>query len=320
MQANDVVWLAKQEGGCSAYGEALKILDKEGRDFQSVKTGNLFYHSGFLQKGDGSLIQISLLPLSSQNITTARKLIESASTILLTGTCYGRKGYVKLGDLIAVTGCYHIDKGAKRHMDGSVTYEAKVVSAQKDIQSLFLNIVVKHETPPSVPIATRRDWVLDYLKNAEKPIPLKELYPIGADPHANDLLKNKQWKKTVIFLRDMGMISIQNVVAELTEKGKEYCNSQKLESLAIPSLDCTIHSGNIVTSCAAHGDLTPEMWKKFETADFSPVIGLDQETYELLRDFPHLISLKTVKGFGAQDKGEALHTPSIKAALQLLKA
>lgn len=191
MQAmNSVVWFASLEGRHDAYLAACDALKLAGADMKSpYKEGNVYAEGILVGK---EKIRVFVF---SRSTSFAEDIARTAHSIFLTGTLAGRPGAVALGDVVAITGSYHIDRGARHSMDGTVEYNFAPRFATSDVKATLQELhkaKLEHNEALPVAINTRREWVLDYLYNANKPLPMQEIIPIACDDDADSETKNKQ--------------------------------------------------------------------------------------------------------------------------------
>ena len=181
-QIKNVVWFASSEGENCAFSAAQWAMENAGVKMQTCYSAKIPYREGILTRPDGCTIKVYILPLSGKFSEQARAIASNAHAILLSGTCVGRPGAVKLGDVIGVTGCYHIDTGARRGFDGNVEFNISPVFAAEAVRAQLQKIQknnIEHSHALPVSIETRRDWVLDYLNSANIALPKKEFFPIA---------------------------------------------------------------------------------------------------------------------------------------------
>jgi len=305
MQAtNTLLWFVDNNSTIAAR----QVLEAAGVRVETTysQRDRVPYSEGILQK-EKNAVRIILFPTTSATSPEAQELAKVANHLFLTGGLAGRPGQVKLGDVVAVAGCYHIDLGADRKMDGAVIHNFSPLFATAEVQATLRKLQFEQlQLEETLPVAlhTRRNWVLDYLMHAEKALPMQELFRIATDETADGETKNLQWKKTVLFLREMGFLTVENRQVELTEKGREHCGKYPPETYEAPTNQIRVKLANIITSSHTHAELEgSEDWIKFDKGEFSP-LGLDTDSYDMLRLYPKITILKAVSNFGAGDKGD----------------
>ncbi len=309
-----ILWFASQDGKNSPYSTALNHLNSDGAEIKLYRGNNLSYHEGTLTRSNGTLANIFLIPLSGKYQEFTYSVAKTANLILFSGTCCGRRGRVKIGDIIGLTRSYLINSVSTSSL--SAAREAiSVLTSLKDAK-------LEHPNAPNISIETRRDWVLDYLNNANKAVPLKELFRIASDEKADTATRNKQWQQTVRWLQQESFISSENTQTEITEKGRNYCNSNTLEAFAEQSPICTLHLGTIMNSPYIRNDLQSiDAWNKFDEPMLPPILGLDNDTYDLLKTYPQLIVIKAVKNFNGDEDDETntIQKVSTTAVMHIIK-
>lgn len=323
-QFKSVLWFANQEGENNPYTAAIWSLNDAGVKLNTNSSAKFPYSEGILSRPDGCPIKICLFPLLGKLSNQAEAIAKNANAILLSGTCTGRPGEVKLGDVIGVTSSYHMDRGAKHHFDGRVDFNISPVFASEAAKASLISLQktkLEHAEAIPVSIETRRDWVLDHLNTAKMALPKAEFFPLATDPSLEAGERNKQWQKCVIGLKEEGLISVENGQIALTSPGVDYCSKNVLASFVEQSKDITVNVGTIVTSSSKQANLQKkEDWTKFDT--LSPVIGLDNDAYDMLYQYPNLIVVKAVKRVGQEkvegDKNNLIQKAAARALMQVI--
>jgi hypothetical protein len=306
-----IVWFAPIKGGPNSA--AKQVLKEAGFILgeSCFLRGNLYYEGTHPDK------KVCVKLLSLWNDTVASKIAEKADHIFLSGTMAGRPDRVKVGDVIGVSGCYHIDRGAYTDMSGKKTCNITPRLATEDVinklETLTKTKLESKEVLP-VSISTRRDWVLEHLNLAEKPLPQKELFDFATDKNAIVEERNKEWKKVVGFLKENKYLAYDQGQLQLTEKGKLYCENNTLQGYFEPSNSIQIHCGPIITSMGSHAEFfQKEKWKEYDTAQLSPV-GLDKDAFDILGTFPKATVIKAVSHYAGEDKGSRKEVIQLAAA------
>lgn len=320
-----IVWFVDVKN--KSFGAAVNCLEENGVETKNCFQNQIMFKEGILKRKGKDDIKIYLI-LSAYFREPVRKIIETADATLFSGTCSGRPGLVRLGDIICVKSCYHIGRRAVRQEDGSVDYNnCSVETSENVITQLEKLKQAKIDVGQALPSSDndRREAVLTYLNNSGKSLRSQEFLNIATDENADDETRDKQWQNFTSWLKDNNeYIDYDDDNMTITEKGKTYCLEIDPSTFEHKPEHPTVHIGATVTSDYIHEDLKDkESWEEFDTDLLKgPILGLDGSVYDILSQYPNTIVIEAVKNHADGDKGSSIseyaHKTAAKAALYFI--
>ncbi len=319
-----IVWFVDEFNSQLAAKHCLNDYDAK---MENTYFGKVSYMVGNLKRKGKDNIKIYLLPLGDTNrdprllCKPMLKIIGNANKIFLSGTCSGRPGSVRLGDIILVSSCYHIDRGSSHDKDGNVHYDSRPVrvseTAMVQLKNLEKTKIDVGACPSTLKI--RCGNVLNHLKKAGKSLPLTEFYKIGTDVNADRSTRRKQWTNCIKWLQEENSYITTNyddspMTMTITEKGKTYCKDNNLGTVDPKPEHPTIHIGETVTSNGIHANLkNTKSWEKFDTLSLK-IIGIERSAYDVLSVHPDTIVVQAVKNYADGVENSSINEYAYKTA------